>query len=68
MCYTMSMAEKKHKPLLDERGMHLTTVREVSQYRGACPKCGKPDKPLHRVDQHTYYCATCARKALKKKN
>lgn len=50
------------RPLLDERGLHLTTVRGASQMRGVCPGCGKPDKPLHRLSQHEYYCATCLRK------
>lgn len=60
------MAQKKQKPILDERGMHLTTVHGVGKYRGTCPRCEAKDKPMHRLSQHEYVCATCARKAKKK--
>lgn len=61
------MAQKKQRPLLDERGMHLTQVRGVSQFRGVCPRCEARDKPLHRLSQREYVCAVCARKVKKKK-
>lgn len=61
------MTQKKQRPLLDERGMHITTMRGAGAYRGVCPKCGKPDKPLHHITQKEYACATCARKAKKQK-
>jgi transposase-like protein len=60
------MVQKHHSRLLDERGMHLQSVRGASQMRGDCPHCGAKDKPLHRITQQQYWCATCKRKALKK--
>ena len=61
------MTQKRQRPLLDERGMHFTTIRGVNQMRGTCPAREKPDKPLHRNTQGQYWCATCVRTKDKKK-
>lgn len=61
------MPQKQQRPLLDERGLHLTSIRGVSQMRGTCPVCGKPDRPLHRYTQEQYWCATCVRKKNRKR-
>lgn len=60
------MAQKKQRPLLDERGMHITTMHGAGKYRGTCPHCQAKDRPLHRLSQREYVCAVCARKAEKK--
>lgn len=62
------MTQRRQRPLLDERGMHLTTIRGANQMRGTCPVCGKPDKPLHRSLQGRYWCADCVRKEKKKRS
>lgn len=59
------MSQKRERPLLDERGLHLTSIRGVNQMRGTCPICGRQDKPLHRI-QGKYWCAMCVRKKKKK--
>ena len=61
------MAQKHHSRLLDERGMHLQFIHGASQMRGDCPQCGAKDKLLHRMTQQHYWCASCKRKALKKR-
>ncbi len=60
------MTQKRHRPLLDERGLHLMTIRGASQMRGVCPRCFKRDVPLHRFSQEDYWCAACVRKQRKK--
>ncbi len=38
------MAQKQQRLLLEERGMHFTTIRSVNQMRGTCPVCSDVNK------------------------